>query len=205
MASLAFALLAPAARAMPMSVMGGQVLSPGVTVASVGFGFPALRAAYVQGITESLDLGTRVAYDYMLGEGELAASARWALGSFGPGALALRALLGGYGSLGLTFWDPKNTDDAGLLFGAGATWSFDVQEAALLAVSLDAPMAWTFGRGGGVIVPLLLGGAIDLALDEKVNLGGSLQVGPRWDAPGERITRVRLWIEGHLWTTVRMF
>lgn len=202
---LALFFLAPGAVAAPWSVLGAQPLPTGTTILSLGFGFPSMRAGYTQGISESLDAGLRVGYGYLWSEGELGASLRWRALEIGEGALAVRGVFGGYGSLGLTFYDSKNTDDLGLLFAPGVVYSLPAKEALLLSASVDVPMAWTWGRGGGVIVPLLFGGAVDLAVDQKVNVGATFQIGPRWDAPGERLTRTRLWVEGQLWTSVKMF
>jgi hypothetical protein len=195
LAPLAALLLAQAAPASPpppqplplaprpvLSLLGGEQLGVGDSLAAGQGGWATVSAAYAQGLGQA-DVGAELSLGWTTGELTAAALARRTLWRGGSWSLGLRGRAGLYLALGPSFGRYAHRPDTGLLLAPGLALS-TAAGAAQVGLGLDLPAAVTFRRGGGTWISPVLSGSVEVPLAGDLSAGARLSVARRWDSGG---------------------
>ncbi len=171
---------APARGGQGWSVLAGQTVGQGASVVLGELGWPGLSAAYLQGVTPTVDVGGRFTFNYGV-EGivtqvtpgvklqglvrvSLAEQARFNLGvTFAPGPFFY--FYNGFTAVGLTL-------PVGLVAG------IPVSSALMLHAGMEFPFYVLFGSGGGPVFPVLVGAGAEYYLDHRLSLSFNTRMGP---------------------------
>jgi hypothetical protein len=186
--ALALSLAAAADRSMTAappfaSLQGGEVLGGGNTEVAFSAGYSTLSAAWAQGLTESVDYGAVLDFDWTTSEllvGGLYRTLTWRSGN---ASAAIRARGGLYADFGTTWTQSANRSDAGLQVAPGVAISLRTARGVLSAAA-DLPLTVTFERGGGYAVALKGSVAFETPLWGDLLAGARVGVGELWSGSG---------------------
>jgi len=170
------------------SLQGGETLGVGGTEAAFSAGYSTLSTAWAQGLTEAVDYGAVLDFDWTTSElllGGLYRSLLWRSGAL---SLAVRARGGLYADFGTTWAASSNRSDAGLQVGPGLALSVAAARG-VLSVAADLPLTLTFERGGGYAVALRGSVAFETPLWGDLLAGARLGVGELWSGSGAPFAR----------------
>ncbi|MBI5068418.1 MAG: hypothetical protein HZB56_09270 [Deltaproteobacteria bacterium] len=190
LAQLAALLLAQADPVSPLplaprpvlSLLGGEQLGVGDSLAAGQAGYATVSAAYAQGLGQA-DVGAELSLAWTTGEVTAAGLGRRTLWRSGTWSLGLRARAGLYLALGPSFGRYAHRGDTGLLLAPGLALS-TAAGAAQVGFGLDLPMAVTFRRGGGTWISPVLSATVEVPLAGDLSAGARLSVARRWDSGG---------------------
>ena len=135
------------------SLQGGETLGAGAAQVLLTAGFPSLSATYAQGLSDTADLGAAVELDWLSSELFAGGLYRGLLWRSGSAALAWRGRAGLYADLGASWAYGANRDGVGVQLAPGLALSMRGARG-LFGLGADAPVNWTFTRGGGIALGL---------------------------------------------------
>jgi hypothetical protein len=158
----------------------------GAAAIEAGAGWPGLHTGLAYGVHSKVDLGLRFSFNWGV-EGSVK--------SIHPG-IKLQALLkgnlfdNGFLSFALKFepgflayFFPGNST-WGFAFPLGAQLGLAVARAVVVGIHLEVPMFLTFGSGGSLQVPLLVGGGVEYFFTSKFLANFILKMGPSFNTSG---------------------
>ena len=190
---LALSLAAAGDRAMSAaptfaSLEGGEPLGVGTTEAVFSAGYSVLSATWAQGLSDAVDFGALIDFDWTTSEVLLGGLYRSLVWRSGVASLALRARGGFYADFGATWAASANRSDAGLQVAPGVALA--VRSArGILSVAADAPLTVTFSRGGGYAAGLRGSVAFETPLWGDLLAGARAGVGATWSGEGAPFAR----------------
>jgi len=176
------------ARAQGWSAMSGQTLGSGGGMVWGQFGWPGISADLAYGVSPTVDLGGRFAFNY----GEE--------GITDTGVLGLKFQFTVRGQLvkkpkfdlalrfdpGLLLYFPSSTTVVGMTFPVGLEFGFPITSVFRANGSFDLPFWVTFSPSPVTgYIPILLGGGVeylfqhDLALTARLKMGPTIATGSR--------------------------
>ena len=151
----------------------------GTSMAEAEAGWSRLSLAYAQGVTSTVDLGAFASVDYATTELRAGALYRGPLPPVPPFDTALRVSLAWYDDAGSHWVYRKNRVDQGLELGLGASFS-QRGLGGVVALLVDAPVTFTFRRGGGLILAPRIGAAYVAPLYGPITVGLRIAMGGRF-------------------------
>ncbi|OJT27261.1 hypothetical protein BO221_04550 [Archangium sp. Cb G35] len=166
-------------RGQGWSVLSGQTLGSGTAVTGQ-VGWPGLSLGLLHGATSRFDIGGKLTFNY---------GREGLITSVVPGLklqawMRLMLLQTSRVNVGLTFapgpffYFYERYADVGLTLPIALTVGIPVGSALMLNVGLDIPFYVIFGTGGGVVVPVLLGGGLEYFLDRNLAVNFNVRMGP---------------------------
>lgn len=179
--ALLVGLVATNARAQGWSAMSGQTLGSGVGMVWGQFGWPGISADLAYGVSPTVDLGGRFAFNY----GEE--------GITDTGVLGLKFQFTVRGQLvkkpkfdlalrfdpGLLLYFPSSTTVVGMTFPVGLEFGFPITPVLRANGSFDLPFWVTFSPSPVTgYIPILLGGGVEYLLQHDLALTARLKMGP---------------------------
>jgi hypothetical protein len=174
-------------------------------------GFPGLSIGYLRGLSDSLDAGGRFIFNYG-GEGKpadtwlgikVAGDAKLKVDLGLPATLTLRALPG----LGLYF--PQGFNIVFLQLPVEAALGIPVTRDVLAYASVEVPLGLGLWNGFGAAywvaqIPVLIGGGVEIKLDQAVSITGQLHLGPYVDIAFGGITSTQFAMDALVGVTYRL-
>ena len=174
------ALVAGSARAQGWSAMSGQTLGSGGGMVWGQFGWPGISADLAYGVSPTLDLGGRFAFNF----GEE--------GITDTGVLGLKFQFTVRGQLvhkpkfdlalrfdpGLLLYFPSNTTVVGMTFPVGLELGFPINQTLRANASFDLPFWITFNPTVEGFIPILFGGGVEYLFQHDLALTARLKMGP---------------------------
>jgi len=170
-------------RGQGWSVLSGQTVGQGATVLDGQLGWPGISLGLLHGATSRFDIGGKFSFNY---------GREGIVTSVVPGIklqawMRLMLLQSSQVNVGLSFapgplfyFYDDNYTDVGLSLPLSLTLGMPVGSALMLNIGVDVPFYVIFGRGGGPVFPLLVGGGLEyfvarnLAIDFNVRMGPSI-------------------------------
>ncbi|WNG60374.1 hypothetical protein F0U59_40945 [Archangium gephyra] len=166
-------------RGQGWSVLSGQTLGSGTAVTGQ-VGWPGLSLGLLHGATSRFDIGGKLTFNY----GHEGIITSVVPGLKLQGWLRLMLLQTSRVNVGLTFapgpffYFYERYTEVGLTLPIALTVGIPVGSALMLNVGLDIPFYVVFGTGGGVVVPVLLGGGLEYFLDRNLAVSFNVRMGP---------------------------
>ena len=166
-------------RGQGWSVLSGQTLGSGTAVTGQ-VGWPGVSLGLLHGATSRFDIGGKLTFNY---------GREGLITSVVPGLklqawMRLMLLQTSRVNVGLTFapgpffYFYERYTDVGLTLPIALNVGIPVGSALMLNVGLDIPFYVIFGTGGGVVVPVLLGGGLEYFLDRNLAVNFNVRMGP---------------------------
>lgn len=181
-AALAFGTAAVAAqtRSHGWSLLTGRTVGANDTAVHLQVGFPGVSASLLHGMSPRVDLGGMFTFNYGL-EGDV--------NSIEPGIkmqLLLRMLLVDTGRVNLGLWFapgplfyfPGGSALIGITTPIGLAFGVPVAHATNVYLGLDVPFWFYFTRGGGAVIPILMGGGVEHFVERALAVTFKLKMGP---------------------------
>ncbi|KFA93970.1 hypothetical protein [Archangium violaceum] len=166
-------------RGQGWSVLSGQTLGSGTAVTGQ-VGWPGLSLGLLHGATSRFDIGGKFTFNY----GHEGIITSVVPGLKLQGWMRLMLLQTSRVNVGLTFapgpffYFYERYTEVGLTLPIALTVGIPVGSALMLNVGLDIPFYVVFGTGGGVVVPVLLGGGLEYFLDRNLAVNFNVRMGP---------------------------
>jgi len=167
-------------RGQGWSVLSGQTMGQGGTALVGQVGWPGVSLGLLHGAAQRFDIGGKLTFNY---------GREGIITSVVPGLklqawVRLMLLQTSRVNLGLTFapgpffYFYERFTDVGLSLPIALTVGIPVGSALMLNVGLDIPFYVIFGTGGGVVVPVLLGGGLEYFVDRNLAVNFNVRMGP---------------------------
>ncbi|MGA9520592.1 MAG: hypothetical protein WBV82_03960 [Myxococcaceae bacterium] len=161
------------------SVLSGKTLGSGMAFHGQ-MGWPGVSATLLGSAGSKLDLGGKFSFNYGYeGITDISTSPGTKL----QGVLRLNLLERGKFNLGLRFSPGfffyfRNLTVVGMTLPVDLVGGFQLTPQLMLNFGVDLPMFAVFGEYGGFIVPFLVGGGLEYAIDRTLGLTFNLRAGP---------------------------
>ncbi|WP_375767197.1 hypothetical protein NR798_36765 [Archangium gephyra] len=166
-------------RGQGWSMLSGQTLGQG-TALSGQVGWPGVSLGLLHGATSRFDIGGKLTFNY---------GREGLITSVVPGLklqawMRLMLLQTSRVNLGLSFapgpffYFYERFTDVGLSLPISLTLGIPVGSALMLNAGMDIPFYVIFGTGGGVVVPILLGGGLEYFIDRSLAVSFNVRMGP---------------------------
>ena len=166
------------------SLQGGETLGVGTTEAAFAAGFSKVSATWAQGLSDAVDLGAVLDFDWVTTELLLGGLYRLLLSPKGDTSSFAARLRGGlYADFGATWAASENRSDAGVQLAPGLAVSWRTARG-VLSLAGDVPLTITFERGGGWAVEVRGSAAFETPLWGDLLAGARAGVGERWSGSG---------------------
>ena len=173
------------------SVVTARTVGAGANALQGGIGFPGVHAQFMRGITQVLDLGARVSFNYGL-EGQVACSNRVCRGGDAlPPGLRLQGVarykfydngklnLGASFAPGLLLYFPRFIGtQVGFALPVSGTLGIVVSSAMNVGVTLELPMWILFGQSSSFVLPILMGAGFEYFITSALAVWFDLRMGP---------------------------
>lgn len=172
------------------SVVTARTTGAGASSLQGGLGFPGVYVQFLHGMTQVLDLGARVAFNYGV-EGQVSCSVIVCPGGTLVPGLKLQGVAryklydngklnaGASFSPGLVmFFDRFFGTQTGFALPLAGTLGIVVSSAMNVSVTLEVPLWIKFGRSSGVAVPLLAGAGFEYFITSALAVFFDLRMGP---------------------------
>jgi hypothetical protein len=161
------------------SVLSGKTLGSGMMLHGQ-MGWPGISATLLSSAGPKLDLGGKFSFLYGY---EGIADVPTNPGTKLQGVLRLNLLQRGKFNLGLRFSPGmffyfRNVTVVGMALPVDLVGGLALTPQLMLNFGVDMPMFAVFGQYGGFVVPVLIGGGLEYAIDRKLGLTFNLRAGP---------------------------
>jgi hypothetical protein len=170
------------------SVLSGKALGRGALV-HVQLGWPGISAAVLTSASDRLDVGGSFSFLYGY-EGITRMAGVPGVKVQGVGRLELyesgKINLGLSASPGVFFYFFQGGSEIGLAIPLELTLGFSVMPKLMLNGGIDVPVFAVFGPYGGLAIPVLIGGGLEYALDNRIGLTMNMRAGPSVPLTGYR-------------------
>lgn len=199
---------APAAhRGQGWSLLSGQTVGQGRTGLLGQVGWPGFSLSVLHGAATRVDVGGRFSFNY--GYEGIVTSVIPGLKLQGLLRVGLldreRASLGLHFMPGPLFYFPGRFDTiVGMALPVGLTLGIAAGSAAVVNLGFDLPMFVTFGPGGGLMLPVLMGGGIEYFVDRDLAVTFNTRMGPAIDATRTRYYTANLAFEALVGVAYRL-
>jgi hypothetical protein len=173
------------------SVVTARTVGQGANALQGGVGFPGVHAQLLHGMTQALDLGGRVSFNYGL-EGQVACSSRICVGGDAlPPGVKLQAVArykffdngklnaGAAFSPGLLLYFPRFVGtQVGFALPVSATLGIVASSAMNVGITVELPMWVLFGQRSGFVLPVLMGAGFEYFITSALAVWFDLRMGP---------------------------
>lgn len=167
------------------SILSGKTVGQGNTLLTGQVGWPGLGVGLLHGANDRFDIGGRFAFNYgvqrmveivdpgialtLLTRFNFLESRRFNLGmTFEPG-------------LFFDFDENLSSSPVGMDLPLGLQLGFPVGSTLMVHGGIDLPFFITFGSGGGLWVPVLLGGGLEYFVDRNLAVNFKMRMGPTFE------------------------
>ncbi len=183
----------PPAEGQAWSMVGGRTLGFNKTMVEGGMGFPGMHVSLMRGVTDNVDIGGRVGFNYSV-EGLLPLYIPGIRGQF---AVKVRLVNKDTVSLalrtdpGVAFYFLRGSAVIGLLLPIGFSLGIAASSAVTLSLSFDLPMWIGFSTAGGPAVltaPVLSGAGVEYFVTSDLLAYLSVKMGPSFESQGGTAT-----------------
>ncbi len=199
------AALPRASRASVFSTMDGSGLGEGTQAVQTWLGLPNLGVLYMQGQPGDFDFGYGLSVDYLKGTAQPVFHIRWSFINADEYNLALTTDFGLWLDSGLTYAEPNNVPNTGLRLTPGIALGMRPHPSYTTFFTVEIPFLWSWGYGGGAVVPVLAGLGLEYAMTPDMNIVVYGKIGPRFETGGGWVGGVWLQAEGWLGLEFRLF
>jgi hypothetical protein len=189
-------------RPPPPTLVGAGALGEGGVAWFAEAGYPAVAAAWAQGLSSSDDAGVALRLDWTTSEMLLAGLWRHELSRSGGSRLAFRLAGGFWSDFGATWVYGGNAANLGIQAVPGIAWSTDGAGPGLLTFSLDAALTWAWQRGMGVVLAPDLAVAYEVPISEDLAVGGRASLWVRWGGGSADVAGLDSKVRGTVAATV---
>ncbi len=177
----------PPAEGQAWSMVGGRTLGFNKTAVEGGMGFPGMHVSLMRGVTDNVDIGGRVGFNYAV-EGLLPLYISGVRGQFAVKvrlvnkdtvSLALRA------DPGIAFYFMRGSAVVAMLLPIGFSLGIAASSAVTLSLSFDLPMWIGFSTTGGPAVltaPVLSGAGVEYFVSSDLLVYLSVKMGPSFES-----------------------
>lgn len=162
------------------STLSGRTVGADVNVVSAQVGWPGISASFLHGLDSRMDVGGALAFQY----GEEGALRRATPGLRMQGAFRYNILdqgklnLGVHVEPGLFFYFRSYETRVGFTLPVGLVLGVSVSSALMANAGIDLPIQYAFGRTGGLVFPILMGGGLEYFLSNNLAATFKLRMGP---------------------------
>jgi hypothetical protein len=189
-------------RPPPPTLVGAGALGEGGVAWYAEAGYPAVAAAWAQGVSAWDDAGVALRLDWTTSEMLLAGLWRRELDRSGASRLGFRLVGGLWADFGATWVYAGNAANLGIQAVPGIAWSTWGAGPGLLTFSLDAALTWAWQRGMGVALAPDLAAAYEVPLSEDLAIGGRASLRVRWGAGSADVAGLDSRVRGTVAATV---
>jgi hypothetical protein len=169
------------------SVLSGQTVGSNQTAITGAVGWPGISATLLQGVQPHLDVGVRLGFNYGI-EGVVTSNVTPGLKVQGVLRVCLldsaRFNFGIEFAPGPFFYFYTRDTQVGLTLPLSAKLGIPAGAALMLHLGLDLPMYVTFGPGGRVVLPILVGAGAEYYIDQRLSVSFAVRMGPALNANG---------------------
>ena len=167
-------------RGQGWSLLAGDTMGTGQNALLAQIGWPGISLGVLHGATPRFDLGGKFTFNY--GQEGIVELVRPGLKLQGWARLMLvrtpEATLSLVFQPGPLFYFHDGGTDVGLALPLSLVGGIPVGSALMLNVALEVPFHVYFGRGGGPVFPLLVGGGLEYFIDRSLEVNFNVRMGP---------------------------